>query len=151
MEADQQQLPLVPLERGEARLEQVARDVVVERALLGAHRVLEEPRLAVHERPSQELLRLAPQRALEHDLQASAQLVPPGPGDMRVVASQNTSRKVGRSPSSVPIGSTYCTRPQSSARLFWIGVAVSSSTGVRSRWSSVADAPAVRAVRRVSS
>ena len=37
------------------------------------------------------------------------------------------------SPSSVPVGSTYCTRPHSSASEFCIGVAVSSRTGAERR------------------
>ena len=75
VEADQQQLPVPPLEGDDAGLEQVGGDVVVERALFGAHGVLEEPRLPVHEGLLEEALRLAAQGALQHLLEPRAQLV----------------------------------------------------------------------------
>ncbi len=60
-----------------ARAEQVAGDVVVERLLVRAHRVLEQPRLTPDEGLLQELLRLPPQGSLHHRRQPASQLALP--------------------------------------------------------------------------
>ena len=48
---------------------------------------------------------------------------------LRSSPSQKPFLNTGSLPSSVPVGSTYCTSPHSSSSEFWIGVAVSRSTG----------------------
>ena len=64
VKAQQQQLPMPSLERDDPRLEQIARHVIVELTLRAVHRILEQPRLAIHERLLEKLLRLTAQRAL---------------------------------------------------------------------------------------
>jgi hypothetical protein len=72
---EEQELSLLALERDDPRLEEVARDVVVETPLRGAHRVLEQACLSPDEWLLQELLRLPPERALDDDAEARAELV----------------------------------------------------------------------------
>ena len=65
MKAEEEQLPVLALKSLNARLEQISGHVIVERPLGRIHRVIEEPRLAVHERLLEKALRLSPKRALQ--------------------------------------------------------------------------------------
>jgi len=132
MEADQEQLRWLPGSE-DPWLEEVLRDVVVERFFRRTHRYWNNRACRPTKGFSRKIARRA-EACAEYDLQAILQLQVLALRHLAFVGPQNTSRKVGRSPSSVPSGSTNCTSPQSSTRLFWIGVAVSSMTGVPWCW-----------------
>ena len=75
VESDQQEPALSAGERVERRLEQILGHIVIERPFVGAHRVLVETAPPLRERPLEELLRLPPQRPLEHQREAPLELV----------------------------------------------------------------------------
>jgi hypothetical protein len=62
---EQQQLLMAALEGQDARLEEVAGDVVVEGPLRGAHRVLKEPGFSADKRPLEKVLGLSAQGPLQ--------------------------------------------------------------------------------------
>ena len=75
VEPDEQETALPAGKREQRGLEQVLGHVVVERPFVDAHRVLVEPAPPLGERPVEELLGLAAERALEHPGEASLELV----------------------------------------------------------------------------
>ena len=133
VKADQEQPPLATGEGVQRRLQEVLGHVVVERPLVVAHRVLVEPAAALRERSVEELLRLTTERALEDHGRGAVAARAPDRGRASGRRRAEHFAEGVMSPSSVPVGSTYCTRPHSSASEFCIGVAVSSSTGAERR------------------
>ena len=75
VKADHEQAPLLTSKRRQARREQVAGDVVVERPLLVRHVVLEQACAPADKRRLHELLGLTTQRAPDHDLHATLQIL----------------------------------------------------------------------------
>ena len=96
MEADQLQLPRPAAESQELRAKQVFRDIVVERFLVRAHPVTEEPRLAAHEGSFQVLDGLAAKSPLHHHAQTPLQFVRLRLTDSSAAASPNEEFLEGR-------------------------------------------------------